>query len=574
MFPLRSGSWIARRHTPGTPEDPYWKSDKGGWTYCYYDRIPTLEDLAPIYGGMLNQRGEYVFSHGESIKQIIAHLAPTTNLTIPLWASNRQFRVKGIKGSRLVVVLERSESDDIIPGWIANRRTWEKVINIVVEDYEIQAPDSLVRHVVTNDMDSGWFLNSRGSAGDRWINEPKSNIVTVLASLGNNPNTVNRLLGQSILNPWELVTIPFGPEYPGDRKWNKYNIKLNYQLREGDYDQWTNLLGHLGQNLDSPVQSNPWCLSNNIQNGGQYLKLWLSSIFQYPLDPVPYLFLYGPQLSGKSTFHEAVSLLLDSGVVQADHALTNQQGFNAELAGAILCVIEETNLRKSKFAFERVKNWVTSKRISLHEKGKTPFDLDNTTHWLQCANSPTHCPIQFGDTRIVMCYVDKPKDMVSKEQLFAKLSGQAGEFLWELFNCNIPDPVDRLRIPVIDTAEKREEELASANEVERFIEEECSVSLGNLITFMDFADQFHIWIKRMGGQPYEWSKNKISRMFPMGTDIVKGRYEGCGGTMIGNLKIPNVQPYSGSAAATGLKFIRTGERLVLVSYEQNATASN
>src|SRR5690606_33656401 len=102
---------------------------------------------------------------------------------------------------------------------------------------------------------------------------------------------------------------------------------------------------------------------------------------------LPYLFLYGPQGSGKSIFHEALSLLVTKGIVRADAALISQSGFNGELVSAVLCVIEETDLRQNKtIAYNRIKDWVTGKTINIHVKGGTPYSAANMTHWLQCAN--------------------------------------------------------------------------------------------------------------------------------------------------------------------------------------------
>jgi hypothetical protein len=66
-----------------------------------------------------------------------------------------------------------------------------------------------------------------------------------------------------------------------------------------------------------------------------YLLYWIACMLRDPFEPLPYLFFYGDQNSGKSIFHEAVSLLMTKGVAAADRALTNANDFNGELANAV-----------------------------------------------------------------------------------------------------------------------------------------------------------------------------------------------------------------------------------------------
>ena len=57
-----------------------------------------------------------------------------------------------------------------------------------------------------------------------------------------------------------------------------------------------------------------------VLTGADYLKCWIAALFQEPMEPLPYLFLYSQeQNTGKSILHEALSLLLTRGVVRAEH---------------------------------------------------------------------------------------------------------------------------------------------------------------------------------------------------------------------------------------------------------------
>ncbi len=549
-FPIKNGAWIIRRHNPGTKEHPYWKLDKGGWTYCYLNKIPTLEDLANIFNGSETDKGDFIFSSSEDVISIIKCIAPTVELDLPDWAKIRDYKLKQLKNSKLSIKFTRQGNDPLLPLWIANPRTFEKVIGIIEEESELIIPDNIVRHVVTNEQDAGWYINSR----NQWVREPKYHINSALVALNYTRPQAERLIGQCVLNPWTLTARPFESEYPGNRQWNKYCPQLQYEPKEGDWSEWGKILNHLGKNLDTAITKNSWCVVHAVMNGFMYLKYWVASVFQNPMEPLPYLFLYGPQLSGKSSFHEALDLLVNKGVVRADVALTNPSRFNAELAGAIIGVIEETNLRESKLAYNRIKDWVTSRIISIHEKGKTPFELLNTTHWIQCANKSNDCPIQFGDTRIVIIFVDEPEIIIPKEELFDNLKAQAPAFIYELLNCDIPPAIDRLRIPVLETEEKREEQEASANPVEQFIIEKCFLAKGYLTLYSDFCAQFRIWV---GPEGFRWTNIKIGRSIPLTKDMpIKGRAESASQLYLGNLSLTK------PSEDKEYRIVKKGDRLV------------
>lgn len=553
-FPLKNGSWIIRRHSPGTKESSNWKIDKSGWTYCYFDKIPTIEDLAELYGGLLNAKSEYIFSSANLVLDILKQIAPNQEISIPEWAIYRQFKLKVLKGSKLSIIFERQENDPLISGWIGNKKTWEKVVNIIEEEAEISLPDNTVRHVISSEENAGWYINIK----DTWIFEPKYNIPDALATLGFNKQESLEVIGQCILNPWELINIPFEKEYPGNRQWNKFSPRLVYDPREGKWTLWKKILDHVGKSLTTAVLNNSWCVANNIITGGDYLKYWVASIFQYSLEPLPYLFLYGPQLSGKSSFHEAITLLVTHGVVRADTAITSPSRFNSELAGAILCVIEETNLRKIKFAYDRVKDWTTAKKLTIHAKGKQPIDLDNSTHWIQCANSSSECPISLGDTRIVMIYVEQPEEIMRKQEMLSILKEQAPAFLYEILNLEIPPAQDRFRIPIIETIEKQEEQLASANLVEQFILEECFKRKGHLVLFKEFCMKFVLWLQKNNFSTIDWNPIKIAKSIPLAPQMpVKGRYGGEGYIYLGNIS------FNEKDENKEFEYIKQGERITI-----------
>jgi phage/plasmid-associated DNA primase len=226
------------------------------------------------------------------------------------------------------------------------------------------------------------------------------------------------------------------------------------------------------------------------------------------------LFFYGPQGSGKSIVHEALSLLVTCGVARAENALTNTHGFNQELENAILCIVEEMDLKKNKTAYNRIKDWVTARDLPIHPKGKTPYTIPNTGHWMQFSNSLDSCPVFPGDTRIVLCYVPELSllDVIPKKRLISMLQSEAPDFIAEIFQIEIPEPNDRLNVPVIVTSDKAAVEESNLSMVELFIKERCFHIPGKFEVYGDLYDHFIEWLDP--NEVFKWTKQKFGSQLP------------------------------------------------------------
>jgi phage/plasmid-associated DNA primase len=273
--------------------------------------------------------------------------------------------------------------------------------------------------------------------------------------------------------------------------------------------------------LNDAIRLDPWCRANNILSGVDYLKCWIASLFQAPTEPLPYLFFYGPQNSGKSIFHEAISLLLTKGYQKADIALTNPSGFNGELEGALLCVVEEVDLSKSQTAYNRIKDWVTGRQLNVRQMYRQPYHVTNTTHWVQAANDRGYCPVFRGDTRVTVIFVDSldPLDIVPKKRLIAQLEREAPDFLAEILSIELPESPDRLNIPPITTQEKEIAANDNRTDVELFFEEKCKSVDGSLLNFGDVFNTYLAWCGSSGSSPV--SRIAFGRQIP--EPYIKGR---------------------------------------------------
>lgn len=519
-FPLSNGAWIVRRHSLGCEEARTWRTDRSGWTYTLYNRLLSI-DIACHLFGIEDVRDSFNYKNLSDCLDTLRLMGIEVELHQAY--HKRQATIKDVGHNKILVTFRADEDDSDIDGWFKKKKVWQRVFDLPTPDLEDFTVDHLVRHVIANDKDAGWYTSSNGS----WIFEPKSNIADVLISKGIKSTTVTGLLGKSISEPWRLVNYPFREEYPGDRQWNKAAAQL-IDARPGDHPHWDKILEHIGSALK--CEEDEWCIENGITEGAIYLQLWLASLIQYPTEPLPYLFFYGPQNSGKSIFHEAFRLLVQNGVCRADIAITSPSHFNAEIEGAVLCVVEEINLQANKVAYEKIKDWVTSRTISIHRKGQTPYDVANTSHWVQCSNDAGYCPIFYGDTRILMCYVGEIVDPIPKHKLITSLEEEAPHFLDTLLTLELPDPVDRLRIPVIETDDKQMQAEINKSPLLVYIDGALHDVPGQSILFSDFCDRFRDWLS--SGERAYWSNRRVVMHMP--PSIIRGKMGEYNETYIAN----------------------------------------
>ncbi len=520
LFPLADprGAWVVRRFTPGVQEASCWEQDSSGWTRCYLNRDPSLRTAARAFDGIEDEKGDYHFNEAETATATARMLG--ADLKLPLWACNRKTIIKQHKDGRLIVHIKRETSDDYseMVGWREDRGYWKKLFGARLtqaEEVETANFDSIIRHLLTSGgRDFGWMLKSTS-----WNAEPMQHIKVALKARDLPEKEINKILGRCVLEPWTLVNEPFCEEYPGGRQWNRGSAQLRYlpqQEEPFNHGTWDLVLKQCGRGLDDAIKNNAWCKVNGIENGEDYLRLWVASLLQYPKRPLPYLFLYSKEENtGKSTLHEALSFLInDAGYARADSALTSSQGFNGELAGAVLCVIQETDLSKSPTARNRLKDWVTSLQIPIHIKNQTPYLIPNTSHYIQTANNPKECPIFPGDTRITLIKVPALDilQMIQRDELHIRLRREAPAFMATLLKMEIPRSGDRLNVPIIETEDKIQNAQLNRSDLEVFLDEEVHYSPGNMVLYAEFWQRFQEWLP--AENVHLWSQIKLGKELP------------------------------------------------------------
>lgn len=537
-FPLRGGAWVIRRFTRGVQEHPTWHIDRTGYTRCYLNRQPDLKTVAAYFAAIEHSSGGFVFKDGDLAIKAAEILGAKIDIAEGMRA--RPIRLRLNKDERLVIEFDAMEQDpqDKMQGWLKQKRKWTKVSDIKSppkHEAEIGNYDDIIRHLVDAEgNDCGWAVCTDGK---NWRLEPLTHVKLLLASFNIEDSEIKKIQGISVAKCWQLVNLPFQPEYPGNRTWNRsapqFLVPPSTDIDNLNYPTWTKLLTHCGAGLDEAIKENAWCLSNNILTGADYLKCWLASIIHKPTEPLPYLFFYSKeQNTGKSSFHEALRFLFTKGYVRADHALSDQN-FNGELENAIICVIEEKDLNDSKGdkVYNKIKDWVTSKLLSIRKMYHTPYTVTNTTHWIHCSNNQAAVPLFPGDSRIVMLHVRPlPQDqLIPKRDLERLLQKEAADFLGALVNLELPEPPDRLALPIIMTFDKEGIMETNLNEFEGFINDFCHYAPGHFVRFEDLYDRFVLTLTPESVK--YWTKQRVSRSidinkYPRGQTNEPGRVIG------------------------------------------------
>lgn len=534
LFPIKGGAWIVRRYSKGVREHISWSQDGAGWTRAYFNKPVTFDVACRSAGGVVHPEKDYfIFRDGVAASEALSILGLKS--AIPQSLSSMPAILKLNKNGKVSIVYT-----DVSEGLYLNiGKDWfydakrKMATYTYFEDVMIEADDSedttdidaFVRHLIHKGEEVGWvFKNAHG-----WTFEPMNNISLALGgALGIKKKQLTNMLGSSIVDAWVLTNKPFEPEYPGGRVWNKDAAQLAYapykdiEVTKEDFPHWMMLLHHIGRNLDSVITTDKWCIENGIKDGADYLLFWCACLFQFPTQPLPYLFLYGKQNTGKSMFHEGLSMLFTKGYVRADSALSPKNEFNAELEGSVLCVVEETDVGGNKISANRMKDWVTSPRMSIHPKGGTPFITENTSHWIQCANDHSYCPKLDNDTRVTMIYVnelDRSK-YIPKGILEQALRREAKHFTTYLINIKIPQSNDRLRIPILNTQEKEMVEAINKCPIASFLDMFLEDAPAQCLLMKEVFEEFMRTLD--ASEVSAWSLARFRNSLP--ANIIRGRF--------------------------------------------------
>lgn len=562
-FPMPNGGWKTYRFGKGHREHDSWMQDGQGYTSCYFNCRPDLETAALSMGAAEIDHGYQFESLRHAAKAAIALGADLSD--VDSWMDEcRETELQKVKSTgRLKIKVEKRKGDNKPGnGWVEKSRHWEKIFKVECEPREMRNAeypefDNMFRALVTPGGErAGWAVWDGGQ--NAWDTGPSGDVKMILQDEGCTKTEAEKIMGGLLKKRWRLVNMPFCPEFPGNRQWNWKAPQYRYAPSDKDnpkHPHWDKILDHIGETLDAPLRDNMWANRYGITTGRHYLQLWIASLLREPFEPLPYLFLYGPENSGKSIAHEAIGKLITGGICRADKPLTTTGEHNGELANAVLAVIEETNLngRGGERAVNRMKDWVTAEYITIRRMRTDTYLQLNTLHFIQCSNFKEHCLIMHGDTRITMMWVASldQEEEIPKSILKKALENEAPDFMRTLMDLEIPPAQGRLRIPVITTRDKEALEQLNMNSLLRFIGENCFNIKGAKVKFADFYRKFQSSLPEE--EKGYWTNRQVSAKLPR--EYPTGRSEGNGEIYIGNLA------FESSVKTNGIELVLSDRRL-------------
>ena len=519
LFPQQEGAWKVFRFGRSTKEHASWDMSTP-WTWCWFNREPSLASASAVNGGSPTKNG-YQFPSLSNARDTLR----TMGINEPDIRMHRDFKGRPVvvaqqqQGgeNRIMIQVPKDRRDkEFMEGWNSSDKKgyWTTYLTVSMPDEPTQEYEHMVRCLETMESSAaGWAVKKPDG---EWTRKTSSSVKTVLQAIGLTKPEAEVAMGHAEMNPWKLVCIPFADEYPGDRQWNlgAPQLRVLPAPREdlggkSKHPHWDLLLDHLGKDLNKYIDP----AKTGFHSGRDYLQGWMASVIKYPYEPLPYLFFFGPQNTGKSSFHEAWDVLVTGGVVKAARALTNKSDFNGELLGAIICVIEEVDLSRDRTTLDRIKDVVTCKQLSIRRMRTDSFMAPNTTHWVHCANDIDSVPVFDGDTRITMIYVDPPAKEIPKMILQERLREEAPYFLRTLLDFELPQVAGRLRIPVVDTDYKKQAINHQRSPLDVFLGTFVTVQEGSTILFSEFYDRFVKWLPEE--EQGVWSKKAVSKQLPL-----------------------------------------------------------
>lgn len=526
-FPHPNGVWELRRFGQNVNEVSTWETDSGGWTRCYFNRLPDLKTVCKMYHGAAHPSGGYQFQTMSQASMALDAL--NVKVSVPESIKTRSVIIKSNDRTGNIEVITPGLKDEMLQGWARHKNN----LVFVAEDVKLNknatssdGTDDRVMYTVTGGGFYAWAIVDHGVPIIVTKDDVKSWLHHQLGITSG--SEVQNILGKCISRPWETVNEPFKPEFLSGRRWNKGAARLKFEPSNKDFEMlqfptWERIMQHIGSGLDDAVKdestlAGKWCVEHGITTGLKYLTLWIASMFQHPFEQLPLLFLHSSQQNtGKSTLHDALSLLLENGVSNAESALNSQAGFNKELMGRLLVYVEETDFSKKREVYNKLKDWITGKEIMIHEKGKTPIMVKNSTHWIVCTNNYRSIPIEGEDTRVTMVHVEPIPfmDLIPRAELTRRLIAEASDFLAFVLQVEVPPTNDRLRIPALRTADKTQLETVNSNILMRFVNTRCVYEPGEYITYKVFTEMFFKFIDELSPtERNDWDRRKVQALMP------------------------------------------------------------
>ena len=169
--------------------------------------------------------------------------------------------------------------------------------------------------------------------------------------------------------------------------------------------------------------------------------------------------------------------------------------------------VEVKDISQAPGATNKIKEWVNGKNISIRKMRTDSYSQPNTTHWMQCGNSRQNCPVFPGDSRITMIQVLRPDVDIPKTELLLRLAAEGPHFLRTLLDLDLPPVICRLRLPVVETDQKKQAAANASSALQRFMAAEVDIATGEFIRLEEFWNRLERFL--LPDELPHWTREKV-----------------------------------------------------------------
>lgn len=437
VFYYPTGPWSGRvvRFGRGCKEHPSW--NHGEWTSCEFGTPLSFADSCKFHGGVLTEGGEYVLLLAKAAEVVfdVTCSRPTVPGDRPATISKTD--------SGIVIDVEKVKGEKCPEGFRKHKRGWRLFVGAEVSiNGQVYCG---VRHGAANE----WFTH----LNDQLIARSKSDCISAL-SHKNDTKSVMKAISKAAANPTPIVKVPYkGQLHEGCLNPDAPQFCCKPQTTPATRDQfptWATMFDHVGAYLTEYLTTG-WGAGHGI-DGPRYIEIWLAIALRTPEVRLPFLAMFGDQLSGKSSFATAINVLVPGGVYQAAKQLRTDDKFDANLEGMPFVFVDEVNLSQQT-KFEYLKTWITESHGTVRAMYQAPRRVTNYTHWIQAVNRVEFLPVFDDVSRITALRLDViPREKrINSDDFKARLRAEAPAVLRYLFDLPLPPGDGRLAIPAIQT---------------------------------------------------------------------------------------------------------------------------
>jgi len=204
--------------------------------------------------------------------------------------------------------------------------------------------------------------------------------------------------------------------------WNGYDVEkiqpenevVEYQVEQASPEEGSeNLVSDLFMNHLKII-----CKESVVL---EFLLDWLANMFQYPSNQSIMVVIQGEEGSGKSVICDFVTKILGRDycleINSVEHALFGR--FNAQLVNKVFVNINEIDRTTMSAYAEQLKAIITQPTLTIEDKGKKRFEVNNLLHFMTTCNNENAFKITETSRRFM--YLETSNELIGNTEYFSAL---------------------------------------------------------------------------------------------------------------------------------------------------------